>query len=623
MAKLSTLDALKLALEHHKAGNFAAAEQIYRKVLVHDTNSADAMHLLGVLLRQTGRVRTGIDLLRRAVDINPNLAQFHNHLGQAQRDLGHTDQAADTFRAALHLDPNYAEAHNNLGAALHDLRQLPQSVASFRKAIALAPDQPDAHNNLGNVLLDIGRVDEAAGECRAAIRLNPNFAEAHNNLGNALCEQGLVDEGIDHYRQATMLAPDFQIAWGNYLFKLHMSDRYDPAALLEEHRKWDQQCAQPVGRSVAAHTNARDPNRPLRIGYVSPDFRDHPVGRFLLPLLANHDRENFQTICFADGSIFDDYSHRLRAHAATWHVTSSKDDGELADLVRHERIDILVDLRAHSSPNRLLVFARKPAPVQITYLAYPGTTALSAMDYRLTDELLDPAGNESFYTEQSLSLAGTYWCYEPHPATPDVAPLPVSHSKNGAITFGCLNAFPKISDLTLDLWRELLLAIPNGLLLLHAFAGAHRDRVKNHFAQAGINPHRIDFVGKQSFADYLKTYDRIDIALDPFPFNGGTTTCDALWMGVPVVTLAGQTAVQREGVSILTRAGFSEWIARTRADYVSIAQALAGDIQKLTVIRTSMRQKLSSSPLMDPTAYARGVERAYRDAWQRWCATPC
>jgi protein O-GlcNAc transferase len=619
MAKLSTLDALKLALEHHKAGNFAAAEQVYRKVLVHDTNNADALHLLGVLLRQTGRVRTGIDLLRRAVDINPNLAQFQNHLGEAQRDLGNSDQAADTFRAALHLDPNYAEAHNNLGATLHDLRQLPQAVASFKKAIALAPDQPDAHNNLGNVLLDIGRVDEAAGACRAALRLNPNFAQAHNNLGNALCEQGLVDEGIEHYRTATLLAPDFQIAWGNFLFKLQMSDRYDPAALLEEHRKWNQQCAQPLTHNIAPPTNDRNPDRPLRIGYVSPDFRDHPVGRFLLPLLANHDREKFQPICFADGSTFDDYTHRLRAHAAAWHVTSSKDDGELADLIRHERIDILVDLRAHSSPNRLLVFARKPAPVQITYLAYPGTTALATMDYRLTDELLDPPGNESFYTEQSIRLAATYWCYEPHPATPDVVPLPAAQSKYGAVTFGCLNAFPKISGSTLNLWRDLLLAIPNAVLLLHAFVGAHRDRVKNHFAQAGLNPHRIDFVGKQSFADYLKTYDRIDIALDPFPFNGGTTTCDALWMGVPVITLAGHTAVQREGVSILTRAGFPEWIAQTPPNYIAIAKSLAGDVGKLSTLRAAMRQKLSTSLLMNQKSYARGAEQAYRDAWQRWC----
>jgi predicted O-linked N-acetylglucosamine transferase (SPINDLY family) len=621
MAKLSTVDALKLALDHHKAGNFVAAEQIYRKVLVHDTNNADALHLLGVLLRQTGHVRTGIDLLRRAVDANPNIAQFRNHLGEAMRDMGQADEAADTFRAAIQMAPNYAEAHNNLGSVLHDLRQLPQSVAAFRKAIALTPDLPDFHSNLGNVLLDLGRVDEAAGECRAAIRLNPNFVEAHNNLGNALAEQGLVDEALDHYRTAATLVPSFQIAWANFLFKMQMSDRYDGAAILEEHRNWNQQCAQPLSQNIAPHTNSREPERRLRIGYVSQDFRDHPVGRFLLPLLANHDREQFEPICFADGVTFDDYTHRLRAHTAGWHVTSLMNDAELADLVRHEHIDILVDLRVHSSPNRLLVFARKPAPVQMTYLGYPGTTALATMDYRLTDELLDPPGNDAFYTEQSIRLTGTYWCYEPHPTTPDIAPLPAARAHGNAVTFGCLNAFGKMSPSALALWRDLLVAIPNSTLLLHALAGSHRDRVKNEFAQGGVDPRRIDFVGKQSFTDYLHTYGRIDIALDPFPFNGGTTTCDALWMGCPVVTLAGQIAVAREGVSILTRAGFPKWVANSREQYVAVAKALAQDHDQLSTIRASMRPALASSPLMDRKAYARGVEQAYRSAWQQWCRT--
>ncbi|HEX8521268.1 MAG TPA: tetratricopeptide repeat protein [Tepidisphaeraceae bacterium] len=618
MAKVSITDALRMGLEQHQAGHFAAAEAVYRKVLVHDPNNADAMHLLGFLLRQTGRVRTGIDLLQRAVHARPHIAQFHNHLGQALRDLGRGEEAVEAFRTAIQLDPNYAEAHNNLGSALHDQRHFPQAIVAFKKAIALAPQLPDAHSNLGNALLDLGRVDEAAGACRQAIRLNPNFVEAHVNFGNILCEQGLVEEGIEQYWQATKLSPQYQIAWDNLLFTMHMSPRYDAAALLEEHRNWFQTCAQGLAQNVAAHGNDRCPDRRLRVGYVSTDFRDHPVGRFLLPLLANHDREKFEVVCFADGEMVDDYTHRLRQHASAWHVTSQKTDGELYDLVRSERIDVLVDLRVHSSPNRLMVFARKPAPVQVSYLAYPGTTGLPTVDYRLTDAFLDPEGSEAFYTEQSLRLGGTYWCYEAHPQTPEVGALPAM--RRGMITFGCLNSFAKVSGPALELWSEVLKAVPRSALLLYAPAGAHRERVKNLFSQRGVDGNRIDFMARQPLADYLRAYERVDIALDPLPFNGGTTTCDALWMGVPVVTLVGQTAVGREGASILNHAGLAEFVAATPEQYVGIAKRWAEDVEGLAGLRALMRERLRKSALLDQKSYAREIEGAYRTAWRRWCA---
>ena len=638
MAKLSTLDALRLALEHHKAGNLPAAEQVYRKVLVHDPNNADALHLLGYLLRETGRVRTGIDLLVRAVEKNPNIAQFHNHLGQALRDLGRAEEAVESFRTAIGLDPNYAEAHNNLGSALHDLRLIPQAVTSFRKAIALAPEMPDAHGNLGSALLDLARVDEAAGACREAIRANPNFAPAYNNLANCLCEQGLADDAIAEYRKAIAAGPWFQIAWSNFLFTLHTSTKYDGRAILNEHKEWAKLCASPFAAAAHIFANERNPDRKLKIGYVSPDFRDHPVGRFLLPLLEHHDRAQFEIHCFADVLVNDDYTNRLRAHAdATgggWHVTATLNDNELADLVRHHHIDLLIDLRLHSSPNRLLVFARKPAPVQISYLGYPGTTGLTTMDYRLTDAYLDPpspslsgrgqgegASNDRtafFYTEQSLRLPGPYWCYQPHASSPEVAPLPAE--KNGFVTFGCLNGFTKVSPLAVDLWRQILLANPTSRLLLQALPGSHRDRLRNQFAQHQIDPNRLDFIGKLSFPDYLAAYARIDLALDTLPFPGGVTTCDALWMGVPTITLAGQTATQRSGVSILTAATLPEFIANSPADYVRIATTWSHDIARLSSLRAQLRRKLAASTLMDATAYAHRIEQTYRQAWRNFCA---
>ena len=623
MPKLTTLDALRLALEHHKAGNFPAAEHLYRKILVKDADNADALHLLGVLLRQTGRVRTGIDLLHRAVERSGNVAQFHNHLGQALRDLGRAEEAVESYRTALSLDPNYAEAHNNLGQALHDLHHTPQAIAAFRKAISLAADYPDPHANLGQALLDLGRVDEAAGECRAAVRINPNFAEAHNCLASCLAEQGLIDDAIGEYRQAAAANPYFQVAWSNLLLFIQISASFDAKTILDEHREWSRLFADPLFNGIPP-TSDTNPDRRLRIGYVSPDFRDQPVGRFLTPLLENHDRTQFEIHCFADVLVPDTHTRRLQSHADHWHNIATHNDDEVADMIRHERIDILVDLRAHVSANRLLVFARKPAPLQIRYLNYPGTTGLSMMDFRFTDPHLDPpqqpasAPAQSYYTERSIPLSGSYWCYQPPADAPAIAPLPAD--RNGFVTFGCLNPFSRISPQAFALWRELLNQVPNSRLLLNALQGAHRDRLKNELAQHQINPQRLDFVGKQSHADALATYAKIDIGLDPFPFPGAITTCDALYMGVPTVTLAppSGSAVGRIGASILSSAGFPVFIAHTPEDYLRIATTCAREQPKLSALRLQLRERMLKSPLMDAKSYTRSVEVAYRLAWRTW-----
>jgi len=289
-------------------------------------------------------------------------------------------------------------------------------------------------------------------------------------------------------------------------------------------------------------------------------------------------------------------------------------------LIRQAHVDVLIDLRAHASPNRLLVFARKPAPVQITYLSYPGTTGLKTMDYRLTDAVLDPSSSASFYTERSIPLTSSYWCYQPAAQLPEVSALPAE--KNNFITFGCLNPFFKVAPASFALWREILSQVPNSRLLLHALMGSHRDRFRNDLGQHQINPHRLDFVGKQSYADYLATYAKIDIALDPFPFPGGATTCDALFMGVPTITLApqGAPAVGRMGASILTHAGLTAFIAHTPEDYLRIATTCAHELPKLTALRTQLRPRLLKSPLMDPAACVKGIEVAYRQAWRAWCA---
>jgi predicted O-linked N-acetylglucosamine transferase (SPINDLY family) len=429
----------------------------------------------------------------------------------------------------------------------------------------------------------------------------------------------MADEAIAEYRNAVAANPYFQAAWSNLLFTLHASPSLDAKAIFDEHREWSRLFAEPLFGGMAPGT-APNPDRRLKIGYVSSDFRDHPIGRFLIPLFEHHDKTQFEIHCFADVIAPDSITRRLQSHADHWVITATHNDEEVAEIIRQAHIDILVDLRAHSSPNRLLVFARKPAPVQITHLSYPGTTGLKTMDYRLTDAHLDPSPHQGHYTERSLPLSGPYWCYQPPAAPPEVSPLPAD--KNNFITFGCLNPFFKVSPAAFAVWRELLVQVPNSRLLLHALAGSHRDLFRNDLAQHQINPHRLDFVGKQSYSDYLTTYAKIDIALDSFPFPGAATTCDALFMGVPTITLAPESgsAVQRMGASILAHAGLTAFIARTPEDYLRIATTCAHEQPRLTALRGQLRPRLLKSPLMDPAAYTRSVEVAYRQAWRAWCA---
>jgi predicted O-linked N-acetylglucosamine transferase (SPINDLY family) len=388
--------------------------------------------------------------------------------------------------------------------------------------------------------------------------------------------------------------------------------------IYEEHRRWSQQFAEPLRKFIQPHLNNRDAERPLRVGYVSPDFRDHPVGRFLVSLLAAHDGNRFEVFCYSDVRRADRFTGLLRGHARQWRNTLGLADERMAQLIREDQIDVLVDLTMHMARNRLLLFARKPAPVQVSYLAYCSTTGLETMDYRLTDPHLDPPGmNDAYYSEKSVRLPETYWCYPLHEQSPDVSPPPAPSA--GEVTFGCLNNFCKVSAETLDLWIKLLRATPKSNLILQAGEGSHRQRVRDLLERQGIDPRRAKFVGWVPLSEYFKRYEQIDVGLDPFPCNGGTTTCDALWMGVPVVTLAGRTAVGRGGVSILANVNLPELIAQTPEQYVQIATDLAGDLPRLAELRRTLRGRMQGSALMDAPRFARNIEGAYRQMWRNWC----
>jgi predicted O-linked N-acetylglucosamine transferase (SPINDLY family) len=388
--------------------------------------------------------------------------------------------------------------------------------------------------------------------------------------------------------------------------------------------RWEQTYARPLEAQIEAHTNDRSQDRTstrsvesrLRVGYVSPDWREHPIGRFMLPLLSNHDHERFEIFCYSDLARPDALTKRLRDLADVWRDTAGLPDDRVARLIRADRIDILVDLTMHMAGSRLLTFARKPAPVQVTYLAYCGTTGLPTIDYRLTDPYLDPPGSdERFYSEWSVRLR-SYWCYEPLDGAPDVQLPPAQLAAR--VTFGCLNNFCKVSPESLATWCRLLRALPSSRLLLHAAEGVHRERLRKRAAAEGIEPQRIEFVGTFPVAKYLEQYHRIDIALDPFPYPGGTTSCDALWMGVPVVTLPGVTAISRGGLSILSNLELPELVAASPDEYVRIAAELAANLPRLADLRATLRERMRISPLMDAPGFARDIEAAYRRMWQEW-----
>jgi predicted O-linked N-acetylglucosamine transferase (SPINDLY family) len=643
---------LESGLAHHQAGRLAEAERIYRQVLAQQPNHVDALHLLGVLAGQAGQLDAGMELIRRAIRLKPDLAEAHynlanalaakgqsdqaiaayrqairlkpdlaqayNNLGNAVKDTGQLDEAIGLYGQAIRLMPDYAEAHNNLGNALGNMGRLDQAIASYRQAIRLKPDYGEAHSNLGHALSRTGQLEEAVAACRQAVRLRPDLAIAHNNLGTAIMDMGQLDEAIESYRQAIRLKPDLAEAHSNLILALQFHPGYDAGMIQEELSRWNKRQAEPLKKLIQPHTNSRDPDRRLRIGYVSPGFREGVIVPSLLPLLQQHDRRQIEIFCYANVLRPDARTDQLRRHVDVCRSIVGLADSRAAALIRQDGIDILVDLAQHTANNRLVIFAHKPAPVQVTYLGYCGSTGIDAMDYRLSDPYLDPSDSDlSPYSERTVRLPETYWCYSPAGPTPEPSPPPATEVRY--VTFGCLNNPAKVSPPTLDLWAEVLQRVPRSRLIVHSRLGTHLDALRERFAAKGISPDRLQFLGLQPWPQYVQTYGRIDIALDSFPWGGGITTCDALWMGVPVVSLVGRTAVGRGGLSILTNVGVPELIARTPQQYVQIATALAGNLSRLAELRRTLRARMQASVLTDAPRFARNVEAAYRQMWRTWC----
>ncbi len=650
---VTTDQALQTALEHHQAGRLAEAEVLYRQVLIHCPTHAGVLHLLGVLAGQAGQTDASIDLigraiaidpvvaeyhgdlaesyrrsgqweqalasLRRAIALNPGAADAHNHLGIALSALGQIDEARAAFGQALQLRPDFAEAHHNLGSALRQGGQFNESIAAYKRAVELKPDYTEAHRNLGDVLYGLKRFDEAMAAYRCALAIEPDQPEVYGKLGNYLANRGRLDEALACLRKAVELQPDRPGRASNLLYSLQFYADHDAQAILAEHRRWNARFAAPLAAAVLPHTNDARPDRRLRIGYVSPDFRSHVVGHNLRPLFREHDHRQFEVVCYADVDRPDALTARFQEQADLWRNVLGRTDEEVARLIREDRVDILVDLSLHMDRNRLLVFARKPAPVQVTFAGYPGTTGLSAIDYRFTDPGLDPPGTgDADYAEETFRLPESFWCYDPLGDEPSVNKLPAL--AKGYVTFGCLNHPAKVNAGVLTLWARVLRAVDGSRLILLSPEGPHRHDILQRLEQEGVAPGRVAFVAHQAPVPYLKVYHGIDLVLDTFPYNGHTTSLDAFWMGVPVVTTVGRTVVGRAGVSHLRSLRMPELAGATPEEFVRIAVGLAGDLPRLSGLRATLRERMRRSPLMDAAGFARGIEAAYRTMWRRWCA---
>ncbi|HEY2250372.1 MAG TPA: CmcI family methyltransferase, partial [Planctomycetaceae bacterium] len=590
-----------------------------RRAIELQPDFAEAHNNLGNALKEQGQLDEAVACYRRALDLQPNLAEAHNNLGAALFSQGQPGKAIECYERALKLRPDFAEAHNNLGNAWQSLAKLNNAVACHRRALELKPDYADACNNLGNALREQGWLADAAACCRRAAELKPDFAEAHNNLGNALKSQGRLDEAIECYRRALELKPEFRGAHSNLLYSLHYREGTTPAALARAHAAYERQHAAPLRGVWPRHANPRASERRLRVGFVSPNLGRHPVGYFLVRVLENLNRERLETVCYSDRVLTHDLTCRLKSAVTGWRDVAGLGDEQLANQIQADQIDILFDLAGHTGCNRLLVFARKPAPIQITWIGYEGTTGLEAMDYLLADRHVVPEGSERHYRERILRLPDGYLCYDPPADAPPVGPLPALTT--GTVTFGSFNNLAKITEKVVETWARILRKVPTARLIMK-YRGLGDEPVRRRyldlFSAHGVEPHRVDLQPFSSYPDYLATCQQVDLALDPFPFSGGTITCESLWMGIPVVTRPGATFASRHSLSHLSNLRLSELIAKDRRDYVERAVSLAGDLPRLAELRSGLRERMAASPLCDGKQFAAHFESLLHDVWGRF-----
>ena len=532
---------------------------------------------------------------------------------------GNHAAAAKLYRESLKLWPQDARVWCNLGAELDAIGQTAEAERAYRRALELDPALAQAWYNLGRLLQEDGRAAESESCYRAAAVLVdagtnlPLWLLLYNNWGLLRYGQGRPQEAVALYRDALAIHAEATDLGSNLLFALNSVPGLDPRQVRDEHAAWGRLHA----RAQYAHARPAAA-QVIRLGYVSADFCSHALAPFIEPVLSRHDRSQFRVFCYNNGRNRDAVTERVQAGADVWRDIQAWGDDAAAQAIRTDRIDILIDLSGHTSGNRLLLFARKPAPVQLSYLGYLNTTGMAAIDYRITDACADPVGpSDKAHTERLLRLPQSLWCYAPPADAPPVCAPPAL--QRGYVTFASFNHIAKLNQRVLDLWANVLREVPGSRLLVMAVPDeAAATRIRG--ALAGIDPGRVSTLGRLGRVDYWRQFAGVDIALDPFPYSGGATTCETLWMGVPVVTLAGDYGFSRSGVTILANTGMHHLIARSADEYLRFARGLACDLEGLRRLRLSQRQRMLASPLLDAPAYVQALEAGYQQIWRQWCS---
>jgi predicted O-linked N-acetylglucosamine transferase (SPINDLY family) len=598
------------------SGRYAELESQARAMLERYPAAGFLWKCLGAALQVQGKEDEAFMPLNKAAQLLPNDVDAHTNLGNALKSRGQPAEAEASYRRALSLNPNLAEVHSNLGNALHALDRFAEAEASCRRAIALKPDFAPAYSNLGNALQGQERLAEAEDCYRRAIKLSPGFAEPYLNLADTLKNLDRLDEVAESYRQALSIKPDNRVAFDNLLFYLNYHPDLEADEIFAAYREFDRHFGLPLRAQWRPHGNSRQTQRRLKVGYVSADFHRHSCQHFLEPLLANHRPSEVEVYVYAEREVEDEVTLRYRSYVEHWLTTHGMSDDALAERIRADGIDILVDLAGHTADNRLAVFARKPAPVSLSWLGYGYSTGLSAVDYFLSDATNTPPGYNDLFAEQPWRLATPGYAYRPAAGMGAVSPLPAE--ERGYVTFGTLTRAVHINRHSIRVWSEILHQVPGSRLIVDSrnFASAVlREHLLEQFAAHGIDRARLDIGFHSPPWDVLRG---MDIGLDCFPHNSGTTLFESLYLGVPFVTLAGRPSVGRLGSSILESVGHREWIAGDEEEYIETAIALAADLPRLAAVRAGLRQQMEASPVMDEAGFACKVEEAYRQMFERW-----
>lgn len=609
-------------------GNVLMSQQLhdeallqYQKALQLNPRLALAHGSLGNLFDTLGRHDEAMESYLTAIRLDPNLFGVHYNLGNLMKDRRNYDKAVQCYSDAIRLNPAFAPAYYNLGSAFYEMGHLDRAAENFQRGIELNPDNADAHNQLGIILKEKGHLDAAKDAAAHALQLDPGFAEAYITLGDVYMRQNLLETALEMFQKALTIHPDRARVQSCLLMTMHYISGYSREDLFNAANGWDTRLN--IKKTVFHASDVTpDPAKRLRIGYVSADLWQHPVGYFIEPVLTHHDRSQYEVFCYYNNTQHDLQSQRLHSNADHWCNITGKPDEEVVRQINKDRIDILVDLSGHTAGNRLPVFIHKPAPLQVTWLGYYDTTGLAAMDYIIADRFVIPDEDKHLYVERVAYLPHSYISFSAPHHPIDVSPPPAAST--GKITFGCFNNPNKIGRSVIAVWSRLLRELPEAQLHLKSRwydNEALRRQFRELFAEQGITASQIVFSGNSPRHELLSTYNDIDIALDPFPYNGGTTTLEALWMGVPVICLKGDRFVSRVGQSILTAAGFGELVAETLGDYIEKTVALAADLPRLTILRKELRGRLMNSPLCAGVKFTRALESEYRNMWHTWCAT--